>query len=141
MVELASDDIGAVLAEICEAAAAIVLPLWKTALTVERKSDESPVTIADRQAETFIVRRLEALFPGVDVPCELGVLEVELREKPGMRLPPALLEGQIRQRLAARQAALAARSRGAPPEVREKIAQLSRPRTVSGADHHSEVDC
>ncbi len=39
-----ANDIGAELAEICEAAAALILPLWRTGLAVAQKADESPVT-------------------------------------------------------------------------------------------------
>ena len=60
-------NIGAALADICEEAARLILPLWKSGLTVHTKADESPVTEADRQAETLILTRLEAFFPGVHV--------------------------------------------------------------------------
>lgn len=75
---------------------------------------------------------LEALYPSLDVPFELGVLEIELRENPSKRLPPASLERQIRRRLDVRQAATAEESRGVPPEVREKLAQLSMSKTANG---------
>lgn len=66
-VELPLDDVGQALANICEEAALVVLPLWKSGLTVETKADQSPVTIADRQGEALILERLAALFPGVPV--------------------------------------------------------------------------
>jgi len=62
-----SNDIGAALADICEEAARLILPLWKSGLTVFSKSDESPVTEADRQGEALIVARLTALYPDVPV--------------------------------------------------------------------------
>lgn len=61
------DDIGAALAEICEAAAALILPLWRSGLTVVHKADESPVTEADRRGETLILGKLAERFPGVPV--------------------------------------------------------------------------
>ncbi|WP_309643561.1 3'(2'),5'-bisphosphate nucleotidase CysQ [Phenylobacterium sp.] len=62
-----SNDIGAALADICEEAAALILPLWKSGLTVFSKADESPVTEADRQGEALIVARLTALYPDIPV--------------------------------------------------------------------------
>ena len=44
-------DIGERLADICEEAARLILPLWKSGLEVHSKADESPVTEADRAAE------------------------------------------------------------------------------------------
>lgn len=64
------NDVGPVLADLCQAAAELVLPLWKSGLEVHRKADESPVTEADRQAEALILRGLEARFPGVHVVSE-----------------------------------------------------------------------
>jgi 3'(2'), 5'-bisphosphate nucleotidase len=61
------NDPGAALAEICEEAAALILPLWRTGLAVAQKADESPVTEADRQGEALILRRLGERFPGVPV--------------------------------------------------------------------------
>jgi 3'(2'), 5'-bisphosphate nucleotidase len=61
------NDIGLALAEICAEAAALILPLWKSGLTVHRKHDESPVTEADRNAEALILERLARRFPGVPV--------------------------------------------------------------------------
>lgn len=62
-----SADIGPVLADICEEAAALILPLWRSGLTVFSKADESPVTEADRQGEALIVARLTAAFPDIPV--------------------------------------------------------------------------
>ena len=61
---------GAMLADLCEEAADLVLPLWRSDLAVDRKSDDSPVTEADRRAETLILERLARLAPGVPVVSE-----------------------------------------------------------------------
>ncbi len=58
-------DLGAQLADIVEQASDIILPLWRTDMAVERKSDESPVTEADRRAELMILERLARLFPDI----------------------------------------------------------------------------
>ena len=63
----AENDIGQVLAGICEAAAELILPLWREGVEVLRKADESPVTEADRRGETLILEHLDRLFPGVPV--------------------------------------------------------------------------
>ncbi len=63
-------DIGAALADICEEASALILPLWRTGLTVFSKADESPVTEADRRGEILIVERLTALFPDIPIVSE-----------------------------------------------------------------------
>ncbi|MFI4935139.1 MAG: 3'(2'),5'-bisphosphate nucleotidase CysQ [Caulobacterales bacterium] len=60
-------DIGADLAEIAAAAAALILPLWRTDIAVIAKADKSPVTEADRRAETQILEGLARRFPGVPV--------------------------------------------------------------------------
>ena len=62
-----SGDIGEILAEICEEAAALILPLWRSELTVFSKADQSPVTEADRRGEALIVERLAARFPDIPV--------------------------------------------------------------------------
>ena len=61
------NDIGAELAEICEAAAALILPLWRSGLTVSHKADESPVTEADQRGEKLILAALAERFPDVPV--------------------------------------------------------------------------
>jgi len=61
------DDIGAELADICEAAAALILPLWRTGLAVAQKADESPVTEADRAGEALILKALAERFPDIPV--------------------------------------------------------------------------
>jgi len=61
------NDIGPVLADICEAAAREILPLWRAGIDVDRKADNSPVTEADRRGEALILAELEKRFPGVPV--------------------------------------------------------------------------
>jgi 3'(2'), 5'-bisphosphate nucleotidase len=60
-------DIGADLADLAAEAGRLILPLWKTELTVTAKADQSPVTEADRRGEALILAGLERLFPGVPV--------------------------------------------------------------------------
>jgi 3'(2'), 5'-bisphosphate nucleotidase len=61
---------GAKLAEIVEAAAGIILPLWRTGVSVHTKTDDSPVTEADRRGEALILERLSQAFPDVPVIAE-----------------------------------------------------------------------
>lgn len=56
------NDWGPQLAEICEAAASLILPLWRSGLTVIHKADESPVTEADHRAEALILAELRKRF-------------------------------------------------------------------------------
>jgi 3'(2'), 5'-bisphosphate nucleotidase len=67
---MSDTDIGGRLAEIVEAAAGLILPLWRTGLTVESKVDESPVTEADRRGEALILEHLARAFPDVPVVAE-----------------------------------------------------------------------
>ncbi len=67
---MSDTDIGGRLAEIVEAAAGLILPLWRTGLTVESKVDESPVTEADRRGEALIIEHLSRAFPGIPVVAE-----------------------------------------------------------------------
>ena len=76
-----ADAIGAALAEIAEEAGRLILPLWRSGIDVETKSDSSPVTIADRRAETLILARLEERFPGVPVVSEEDASEFGTPEK------------------------------------------------------------
>ncbi len=62
-----ADLVGMTLAEIAEEAGRLILPLWRSDLDVRIKTDNSPVTIADQQAETFILARLAQHFPGIPV--------------------------------------------------------------------------
>jgi 3'(2'), 5'-bisphosphate nucleotidase len=63
-------EIGARLAEIVEAASSLILPLWRTGLTVETKSDESPVTAADQRGEALILEALSRAFPDIPTVAE-----------------------------------------------------------------------
>src|SRR5512143_891568 len=60
-------DVGPALAEICEAAARLILPLWRSGIAVTHKSDESPVTEADHRAEALILEALRQRFPEVPI--------------------------------------------------------------------------
>jgi 3'(2'), 5'-bisphosphate nucleotidase len=71
--DLASGALADALAEIAEAAAAVILPYWRAGGAVETKSDDSPVTQADREAETLILSRLAARWPGVQTVAEEAV--------------------------------------------------------------------
>lgn len=62
-----NNDVGEALAEIVEAAAALILPLWRSGLQVIQKADESPVTEADRRGEALILQHLAARFPDIPV--------------------------------------------------------------------------
>lgn len=65
--DLSDPDVGALLAEIAEEAAELILPLWKSGLAVDAKADHSPVTEADRRAESLILMRLARWFPDTPV--------------------------------------------------------------------------
>jgi 3'(2'), 5'-bisphosphate nucleotidase len=58
------------LAEIAEAAAQVILPYWRTGAEVFAKADDSPVTLADQQAEALILERLSALYPDIPAVAE-----------------------------------------------------------------------
>src|SRR6185437_5502751 len=60
-------DIGEALAEIAAAAAAVILPLWRTEMEVSAKADQSPVTEADRRGEALILAGLARRFADVPV--------------------------------------------------------------------------
>ncbi len=62
--------IGHELAEIVVEAARLILPLWRSGLSVEAKADKSPVTEADRLAELLILRRLAERYPTTPVVSE-----------------------------------------------------------------------
>lgn len=65
-----SSDLGPSLATICDEAAALILPLWRTGLAVTAKADESPVTEADHRGEALILARLAAQFPDIPIVSE-----------------------------------------------------------------------
>lgn len=71
--DLRSGALALTLADIAEEAARLILPYWRTDTAVELKSDDSPVTQADRAAETLILERLAALYPGVQTVAEEAV--------------------------------------------------------------------
>src|ERR1700727_2971692 len=61
------NDIGAELADICEQAAALILPLWRSGLAGTHKADESPVTEADQRGEALILKAQAERFPDIPV--------------------------------------------------------------------------
>jgi 3'(2'), 5'-bisphosphate nucleotidase len=65
-----ADEIGQALADIALEAGRLILPIWRGEFVVETKVDSSPVTIADRRAETLILARLAERFPGIPVVSE-----------------------------------------------------------------------
>ncbi|WP_395944364.1 3'(2'),5'-bisphosphate nucleotidase CysQ [Brevundimonas sp.] len=71
--DLKSGALSLALAEIAEDAARVILPYWRSGTAVETKSDDSPVTQADRAAEALILERLAALYPGVQTVAEEAV--------------------------------------------------------------------
>ena len=73
--DLASGALALAIAEIAEDAARVILPYWRNDTAVETKSDDSPVTQADRAAEALILERLAALYPGVQTVAEEAVAE------------------------------------------------------------------
>ena len=68
--DLASGALHDALADIAEAAAAVILPHWRTGGAVFSKADDSPVTLADREAEALILTRLSELYPDVQAVAE-----------------------------------------------------------------------
>jgi 3'(2'), 5'-bisphosphate nucleotidase len=80
-----ANDIGPILADICEAAAALILPLWRSGLDVDRKRDDSPVTEADRRAEAQIVAALKDRFPEIPIVSEEDASEFGTPEAIGPR--------------------------------------------------------
>ncbi len=78
-------DVGPILADVCEQASRLILPLWKSGLTVLSKADDSPVTEADRRGEALIVEALATLFPGVPVISEEDASEFGTPEQIGPR--------------------------------------------------------
>lgn len=80
-----ANDIGPILADICESAAALILPLWRSGLDVDRKRDDSPVTEADRRAEAQILEALKARFPDTPIISEEDASEFGTPESIGPR--------------------------------------------------------
>ena len=54
-------------------AGALIMAIYATDFVVQGKADESPVTLADQQAETLILAGLRALTPGVPIVAEEAV--------------------------------------------------------------------
>ncbi len=79
------NEVGEALAEICQAAAQLILPLWRSGIEVIQKADESPVTEADRRGETLILEHLARRFPGIPVVSEEDASEFGAPEKIGPR--------------------------------------------------------
>ncbi|WP_312598935.1 3'(2'),5'-bisphosphate nucleotidase CysQ [Brevundimonas sp.] len=73
--DLKSGALALTLAKIAEEAARLILPYWRAGTAVETKSDDSPVTQADRAAEALILERLAAAYPGVQTVAEEAVSE------------------------------------------------------------------
>jgi len=68
--------------EVARLAGAVALRHFRSALTVERKPDGSPVTVADREAERVAREWLEARFPGDGIIGEeLGDVRPEARRR------------------------------------------------------------
>ncbi|MDB5441379.1 MAG: cysQ [Caulobacteraceae bacterium] len=82
---MSAPDPGPLLADIAQEAARLVMAYWRTPLTVALKADASPVTLADRQAEQLILRRLTAHFPGVPVVSEEDAAEFGTPQAVGRR--------------------------------------------------------
>jgi 3'(2'), 5'-bisphosphate nucleotidase len=80
-----SENVGLILADIVEATAALVLPLWKSGLEVMSKADESPVTVADQRGEKLILEHLARHFPDTPVISEEDASEFGTPEAIGPR--------------------------------------------------------
>jgi 3'(2'), 5'-bisphosphate nucleotidase len=78
-------DWGRALADICEEAATVILPFWRTELNVTQKADASPVTEADRAGERLILQRLSEVFPSVPTVSEEHASEFGAPEDIGPR--------------------------------------------------------
>ena len=83
--DLTDPQLGALLAEFTEEAAALILPLWKSGLAVDAKSDNSPVTEADRRAEALILMRLARWYPDIPVISEEDASEFGTPDQIGPR--------------------------------------------------------
>ena len=81
----ADAELGRELAVITEEAARLILPLWRSGLTVHSKADESPVTEADRRGEALILERLAKRFPDISVVSEEDASEFGTPERIGRR--------------------------------------------------------
>jgi 3'(2'), 5'-bisphosphate nucleotidase len=79
------NDIGPELAKICEDAARLILPLWRSGLEVTHKADESPVTEADKRGELLILKALGERFPDIPIVSEEDASEFGAPEEIGPR--------------------------------------------------------
>ncbi|MFC0634258.1 3'(2'),5'-bisphosphate nucleotidase CysQ [Brevundimonas balnearis] len=68
--DLDSGALEATIADLAEEAGRVILPFWRNGVAVERKADDSPVTLADQRAEALILERLAALWPSVPAVAE-----------------------------------------------------------------------
>lgn len=71
--DLASGRLAETIADIAEEAARLILPYWRVETAVVTKVDASPVTEADRAAETLILARLAERWPSVQAVAEEAV--------------------------------------------------------------------
>ncbi len=68
--DLASGELHDLIADIAEDASRLILPYWRSNVEVRTKADESPVTLADQEAEALILDRLLSRWPGVQTVAE-----------------------------------------------------------------------
>ena len=73
--DLASGALTEALADIAEDAARVILPYWRVGTVATTKADDSPVTLADQQAEALILSRLATLYPDVQAVAEEAVAD------------------------------------------------------------------
>ena len=85
MSTVVENGVGETLADIVEEAGALIMPLWRSGLTVDHKADESPVTEADRQGEALILKRLGERFPGIPIISEEDAAEGGTPDRIGPR--------------------------------------------------------
>ena len=77
--------LGEALADIVEEAGAEILALWRSGIAVDRKTDESPVTEADRRGEALILKRLGERFAGIPIISEEDASEFGTPDAIGAR--------------------------------------------------------
>jgi 3'(2'), 5'-bisphosphate nucleotidase len=68
--DLASGALHDQIADIAEDAARVILPYWRAGAEVFCKADDSPVTLADQEAEALILSRLTDLYPDIQAVAE-----------------------------------------------------------------------
>ena len=64
------DDLNAALVPLVLDAGALIMNIYQGGFAVDHKADESPVTIADQQAEALILKGLTSQFPAIPVVAE-----------------------------------------------------------------------